>query len=251
MYRKIITCSIILLVTLFLVIASFANPLKLVTLQYPPYEYEENGKITGIAVDIVEEVFKRMEQPITIKIYPWARAIRYIEKGTADAIFTAYKTSERETFADYSTEILMPQVVSLFVKKDSPIVFDGKLSKLSQYSFGLVRKISYGKALDSAVKDGVLKKIEITSNGKQNAQKLLGGRFDILVSNKYGALYIFKQLNKLNMIQELSPELQSIPSYIAFSKKQNLSAIRDKFDIILKQMKNDGSYKKIIDSYSK
>lgn len=249
MTRLPFTFNIVLLVSLLTTTISFAVPLELVTLQYPPYEYEENGEVKGIAVEIIQKAFKRMQQPISITVLPWARAIHKIEHGEADAIFTAFKTSERETFAEFSNEILMPQIVSLFVKKNSRIVFDGNISKLSQYQFGAVRKVSYGESFDTAVKNEVLKNIQLVTIGKQNFLKLLRDRIDIVVSNKYGALDILKQLNKLDMVQELSPELQSIPSYIAFSKKRNLSAIRDKFDATLKQMKNDGTYDKIINSY--
>jgi len=249
MNRKLLTFNLVFLIIFFVSAISFAAPLELVTLQYPPYEYEENGQAKGIAVEVIREAFSRMQQPITIKVIPWARAILKIEHGDADAIFTAYKTPERETFADYSSEILMPQVVSLFVKKNSPIVFDGDISKLNQYQFGAVRKMSYGKSFDTAVKNGVLTNIQLVTTGEQNFKKLLADRVDIVVSNKYGAVDILKQMNKFDMIKELSPELQSLPSYIAFSKKRNLAAIRDKFDAILKQMKNDGSYDKIINSY--
>ncbi len=124
-----------------------ADSLKVATLVYPPFQYEENGEAKGIAADIVKEIFKRMNQPIEIKFYPFPRAIR---EGKSDVIFTFYYKKEREQFAEYSKESLVDQTISLFVHKDSPIVFDGNLSKLSQYKFGLVR-FSYGKVFDEAV----------------------------------------------------------------------------------------------------
>ena len=150
----------------------------------------------------------------------------------------------------------MPQIMSLFVREDSNIIFDGDLSKLNKYKFGVVRAFSYGKVFDTAVKDGVLTKIEKVNSVKQNIKKLLAGRFDILVSNKYGALDVLQQINKeakksgkRYRLKELATNLQNVPSYILFSKKNKLSAIRDKFDVILTQMKKDGSYDKIINSY--
>lgn len=233
----------------FLCINSFSAELKLVTLQYPPYEYEENKEVKGVAVEIVKEVFKRMGQPIKIELLPWARAIYMIEKGEADGIFTAYKTLEREAFADYSKEILMPQVVALFIKEDSTIAFDGDFGKLNKYKFGVVKEVSYGEKFDKAVKNKIITNIEDVTIGEQNFLKLSAGRLDIVVSNKYGAIDIINKLKKSKEIKELLPEVQNVPSYIAFSKKKNLSKIRDKFDEILKEMKKDGSYDKIINDY--
>lgn len=228
------------------VMPTMAATLELVTLQYPPYQYEENGETKGFVVDIVKEAFRRLQQPIKITLMPWTRSIKMIEDGMADAIFTAYKTPERELFADYSKEILMPQAVSLFVLKDSTIKFDGDLYKLANYSFGVVSKVSYGDVFDNAVKNKTIKTPDTAYTGEQNIEKLLVGRFDILVSNKYGALDILKRKGVMDKVRELAPEVQAIPSFMAFSKKRNLSLMRDRFDEVLLGMKKDGSYERIM-----
>jgi len=226
-----------------------AKPLELLTLQYPPYEFEEDGELKGFVVDIIHAVFQRMDQPINITLLPWARALQMIEDGEADAIFTAYKTPEREVFADYSNEILMPQVISLFVRQDSNITFNDDLAALSDYSFGAVRGVSYGMIFDEAVQNGIINPPDLAATGEINMEKLLSERFDILVSNKYGALYILQKMNALDQVRELKPEVESLPSYIAFSKKRNLSAVRDRFDEMLAELKADGTYDWIINHY--
>ncbi len=226
-----------------------ATTLKLVTLQYPPYEFEKDGEIKGIAVKIIREVFSRMNQPIIISLHPWATALRQIENGEADAIFTAFKTSEREKFADYPKEVLITQSISLFVKKNSNITFDGDLKKMNQYAFGVVSEISYGCVFDDAVKNGIIRKLVISDSGEMNMKKLLEGHFDILVSNTFGALDILREMDAQNHVKQLKPLIQSVPSYIAFSKKNNLISIRDRFDKILQEMIKDGSYNRIMKSY--
>ena len=223
-----------------------SSELNIVTLQYPPYAYKENGQVKGIAVEIVTEAFKRLNLPITITVLPWARALHQIKNGDADAIFTLFKKPEREVFADYSNEILVPQIVSLYVNKHSTIEFTGDLKQLKAYSFGLVRKVSYGQIFDRALKNNILPNVVRSNDAQQSFKMLFSNRIDIVAINKYGALDILQHSNKLNDIKELKPDLQNIPSYIAFSKKRNLSTIRDKFDDTLRQMKIDGSYDLLI-----
>ena len=91
-----------------------AEPLRIVTLEQPPVQYEEQGVIKGIAVDIVREVFGRMQQPVTLKVYPFARSLHIIRKGGADAIFAIVKNPERELFLDYPDEVLIEQTGTLF-----------------------------------------------------------------------------------------------------------------------------------------
>ncbi len=230
---------------------SEAQTLQLVTLQYPPYAYQETAtsEVKGIAVDVLQHAFARLKQPVTICLYPWARPIKMIEDGEADAIFTAYKTPDRERFADYSDEVLMPQVVALFVLKESGIEFDGQLAKLADYQFGVVRKISYGQVFDQAIKDGQITKIDYATSGERNMLKLINGRFDILVGNKYGAWDILFQKNWQHRVRELQPAVENVPSYIAFSKKRHLTKIRDQLDQVLREMKSDGSYEVIVQRY--
>lgn len=176
--------------------------LRLVTLQYPPYEFESNKKVEGVAAEIVKEVFKRMKQDIKIELLPWSRAIKEIEEGEADGIFTLYKTPERELFANYSNEVLIPQTVSLFVLRDSDISFDGDLQKLSKYKFGVVRGVSYGQKFDLAVQVGIISNIEEVTIGEQNFMKLAASRIDIVISNKYGAMEIINKLGKAKKMKE-------------------------------------------------
>ncbi len=245
-----------LIVIAFLIKAGlgFAGELRVATFDYPPFQYKENGQIKGIAVDIVKEMFKRLNQPIKIDFYPFQRALKNLETGETDVIFTFYHKKDREAFADYSKEPLVDQTISLFVHEDSPITFDGDLSKLNQYKFGLVR-FSYGSTFDAAVDKHLITKIEHVSKMDLNMKKFLRRRFDILPSDRWVAYYYYSKVNPERnapvKLKELKPPVQSFPAYMGFSKANNLSPLRDKADAVLKEMKEDGTYQRIIDGYLK
>lgn len=57
---KIILSVLIYIVIIFSTTQVAAKTLEVVTLQYPPFEYMENGKLKGVVVEIVQEVFNRM-----------------------------------------------------------------------------------------------------------------------------------------------------------------------------------------------
>ncbi len=225
-----------------------AGDLKVATLDYPPFQYEENGQIKGIAANIVQEIFRRLNRRIEIKFYPFPRAVENVKKGRADVIFTFYYKKEREEFADYSKEVLVDQTMSLFVHKDSPVVFDGDLSKLKPYSFGLVR-FSYGSVMDNAISSGVISNTDYTAEMNSNIKKFAKRRFDILPSDRWVALYYYSKIVPKNErdLKELKPSIQTFPAYIGFSKVNRLTDLRDQVDSTLKAMKADGSYQKIID----
>ena len=230
-----------------------AETLKIATLSYPPFQYEEDGEAKGLAADIIREVFRRMDQPIEISFYSFLRAVENIKEGKSDVIFTFYYKPEREEYADYSTEPLVEQTISLFVHKDSPIVFDGDLSKLQPYRFGLVR-FSYGQIFDDAVSNGVIKHIEYVAQMEQNMEKFIRHRFNILPSDRWVAYYYYAKIASVQgqqsiQMKELTPSIETFPALIGFSKVNNLTAIRDKVDATLREMKADGSYQRIRDSH--
>lgn len=230
---------------------SQAEVLRIVTPEYPPYEYTENGKLKGLAVNIIKRTFQEMNQPISIEVLPWARAMRFIKEGSRDAVFTAFKTPERVRFADFSKQVLIQQSVSLFVRKDSDIHYEGDLRSLSDYSLGVVRKISYGLRLDSAIMRNNFIRVEETNEGTQNFGLLLSGRVDMVASTQYGGYHILKKLGRLNEVKELPVIVQEIPSFIAFSKIRKLTDMRDRFDLAIAKLKANGEYQKIIDDYFK
>jgi len=238
-----------LLLTLLISISIFSEKIELVTFEFPPYEYNEGGQAKGFVVEIVTEAFKRMGKEVDIKVYPWVRALYNIKKGDSDAIFTAYKNSEREKFADYSEEILMEQTVSLFVSANSRISYDGDLSKLRRNTFGVTRGMSYGEKFDEAAKDGTLENLDKVALLELNFKKLAVQRVDIVPSNKYIGMNLIRKNKLQNKIRELEIPVQKVPSYIAFSKKRNLGELRDQFDKTIKEMRADGTYKEIIDEY--
>ncbi|MBT3766852.1 MAG: transporter substrate-binding domain-containing protein [Rhodospirillaceae bacterium] len=66
--------------------------------EYPPYNFKANGQAEGMAVDILMAAFKKIGAKITpkdIKIVPWNRSYKYIQKKPGTALFSMTKTPER------------------------------------------------------------------------------------------------------------------------------------------------------------
>lgn len=229
--------------------AAFGGTYKLVTLEYPPYEYTEGGQVKGLAVDVIREAFKLMNHQVVIDVYPWARSQKMFEDGEVDGIFTFFKTPAREAFTLFGNEAVVTQPITFWVLKDSKIDFDGDLSKLKSYSVGVVNGTSYGAKFDAAVKDGLIR-TDGANSIENSIDKLAAGRFDIWVSNRYGAVHELKRTGKLALVRELKTPIQETPAYVGFSKKRNLTALVDEFDKALATMKKNGTYDKLVQKYA-
>ncbi len=224
-----------------------AESYRFVTFHFPPLEYTSDGQqAEGIAVDIVREVMQALGHEVTITVYPWTRALQMAQTGSVDAIFTAYRNTERERYLDFSNEVLFPQVVYFYARRDTDIDFDGALQSLSGLRIGVVSTISYGQRFDQA-KSGLI--IDKARELEHNFKKLLLDRIDLVPSNIYVAEYTLAKLGWSNQINRLPRPIERLPSYIAFSKKRRLEGLRNQFDTQLADMKASGAYEAIIQNY--
>ncbi|MBW3696246.1 transporter substrate-binding domain-containing protein [Vibrio sp. T187] len=238
----------LILMTCLFSICSFANePLKLVTLDYPPYIEVHEDKIDGVAVRLVEAIFSKLDVEISIEVLPWGRAISYIESGTADGIFTAFKTLERERFADYSQQVLFEQNITMATLKVSDLVWD--YTNLSDWEICVVSNVSYGKWLDGVIDSNRFKAVHYVTATEQCVLMLLSGRVDLWPSNEYGARSIAAKMGVSEQIHLMDPPIESTPSYIAFSKLNQHRELIKAFDNELKSMKSEGQYDHIIETY--
>jgi len=225
-------------------------PIQLVTLDYPPYIVTQDGELSGVAIELVESVFEELNVPISIEVLPWARALSNVQFGRADAIFTAFKNPTREEFADFSNQVLFTQNISLIVKAKSKILSDNFLtSNLSNIAVCVVNRVSYGKRIDTLLDERRFRLVFRRNQTKECAHLVRTGRADVWVNNDFGARSIMASERMEDILEILSPPIEATPSYIAFSKLKEHGWLRDRFDEVLRDMKEDGRYEAIIDGY--
>lgn len=224
----------------------------LVTENYIPYGFEENGIIKGIAVDVLNEAFARQGYGIELKMFPWTRSLQMVEDGDTDGIFCAFYSEERAVYMQYLNEPIASEAQYVYTLKDSPVKFDGTLNSLKPYRIGVIQDWFYGADFEAAVKARTLNVEEVTDL-PINLQKLLDGRIDAIVNPHLSTLYYLKQMNIQDKVIEQSiPFREPSGLYLAFTKKRfvDQELIR-KIDEELVRMKTDGTYQKIIDRYTR
>ena len=225
-----------------------AEQYQFVTFHYPPLEYAtKNQNATGGVVEIVKQVMHNLGHQVTIKAYPWTRPLKMVKTGEADAIFTAYKDPERETFMEYSNEVLFPQLVYFYKRKGDSTTFNGKLDTLKAKKIGVVSTISYGQIFET-YKPNL--QLDRANNLQQSFNKLIKKRIDLVPSDIYVAEHTLSELDLSDEVIRLPIKLESVPSFIAFSKKRDLTSLRDKFDKELRNMKQSDDYYKLLKQYN-
>jgi polar amino acid transport system substrate-binding protein len=227
-----------------------AQQLKLAAANTWPTAYEVDGKPAGILIDLVTEAYRRAGYTVVFKLMPWSRCLDEARSGTVDGVFSSFKLPERESFLYFSREVLMVQVISLFVRSNSPLHDGADLGALKDLKGGAISGTSYGKKFDDAVRSGVLVNVHSTNNIESNLKMLVAGRVDYVPSYRFVILGSAQDLQLLGKIKELAPPLESVPSYLAFTRVRDQHQAAKDFDAALAGMKRDGTYHRILEKYT-
>ncbi|MDO6528155.1 transporter substrate-binding domain-containing protein [Motilimonas sp. 1_MG-2023] len=237
----------------FTVAAPVEKALRIVTLQdFKPFIWCDEQQVKGIDIDIITELFHRIESPFTIECMPWKRALTYLRNGTVDALFSAYKTTEREAFATYLDYPLHTSVFSIFTHKGN-INSYSQTSDLYDKRIGISSGYSVNPEFDQAKAEQRFAISEIKST-ESGIRMLLMDRIDFYINGKTVVLNKAKEMGVANQLYDMSrPMHEPKPAYLIISKAakiHNKEQLINKLNRSLEQMWQDGTIETIINRYT-
>ncbi len=214
---------------------------------YPPFEMVVNDTLTGLHIDLVNAVAKRVNIKINFKSVPWKRAINMVDKEKADAITYIGKSAEREKFLYYNDgNILSSSAYGLMMLKNrsKEIKFTGDLKALNNYKIGILRGYSYGSDFDKAdnFKKHIVDKADVL------IKLLHNGRVDLIVIDETK----FLQSRTNDMWSDsvfLKPVLTRSNFYIAFSKANQPEKMANDFAKEMTAFKQTQEFQEILAKY--
>ncbi|MCD7111556.1 transporter substrate-binding domain-containing protein [Rhizobium sp. DKSPLA3] len=149
--------------------------LTLLTEEYPPFAFTQDGEITGSSVDQVRRIMAEVHPDYTLDIVPWARAIATAETDPATCVFTT---------------TLLPERIPRF-KWVSPLNIDTLMLVGRTGGKALPRSVEAAKAFTVAVHKDDLGEIFARKQGFRHVdtapsidlslKKLLAGRVDLVL----------------------------------------------------------------------
>ena len=224
--------------------------LVVVTADRVPMAYVENGKLTGVLVEVTREAFRRAGRTAEIRLLPWPRCMAETRDGTADAIVTMFKTPEREAQFAFTGEEVLRQTETLFMRKGAAFGYDGDLEALAGKRVGVVYQTSYGPRLDRALAGSLFGSVETQRNMADLVKMLAYGRIDVLPGDRGRILGAATTIGFSDKIAEMPPAVETVSGYLAFTRARDMSALGRSFDEALRAMKKDGTYAAILNRYS-
>ncbi len=242
--KKLLTFISVLLVA----VLAEAEEIRIVTEDFPPYNYEENGKITGLSTKVVRSVLKEVGMNPEIRIYPWARAYKEALQQKNILIYSILRISEREKLFRWVGEIAVSQMC-LFRLRERNDIKISSLEDAKKYKVGVTRETApHHYFLDKGFE---LKEWEVVSRDELSIKKLVSRRIDLMPYYETPFIYKVEKLgyDPNKFVKALSLKEASEKLYMAFSRSTPDSTV-EKFIKALDKIKTDGTYDKIVNEYS-
>lgn len=252
-------CVVRLIVTIgaiFFPVLVAAQSLQIRTLENPPLEYVLNGEVTGVAVDLTREAVRRTNLEANVEIRPWKRVLYEVAEGQADAAINTGRSKEREAWGLFPDESLIDETYVLF--SSGPLSLPQDLAGIENLSLGNQLGYFYGERFHTKVTNDRFRSVETTLTIERNLEKLVAERIDLFIGDMLPTRYYISQMglgDDIHIVLEEGtnkPLVVSIsPTYAAFSRKTVSPDYVEHFSQALKEMKEDGTYARIVDSYLK
>ena len=245
----------LILVLLFSLIANVAfcehslPSFTIMTERWPPYQFEEDGVVKGISVDVFIEILKRVgssQGRDDIAIYPWKRSYQTILNQPDTVVFLMTRTKEREDLFKWVGPLFI-NTTHLFMKKGNTIEIQND-AELKNYRYGVVRD-DVGEQL--LLSKGVPKsRIYRSVDNEKCLKMLLAGRLNLVAQSGEGIRTEAVDLGIDPDMLENAFELNADAVCYAFHKDTS-EAVINKFQAIFDQMKKTGEIEKIFRKHNK
>lgn len=213
---------------------------------YPPVSWAEDDIIVGLAPEIVKHIFNRLDYNVDAKVVGnWKRCLRELELGRVD-VAVAYRTQERESIYDFSSESVIDDPMAIFVNRSRPFSFENWDDLLGKTT-GLMLGDSVGNSFDKFLADKLV--IERVSKASQNFGKLGRGHIDFIPYGLHTGNLIIQQFGLSDRIVALPNLATTNQYYLAISRKSDLTQHLELIDLELKRMHENGDVKRLTDHY--
>jgi polar amino acid transport system substrate-binding protein len=217
--------------------------LKLYTENSPPSSFLKGGRLRGLSVEVVQEILRRIGQPDTISLVPWARGYKLALSEADTALFSATRLIQRESLFEWVGP-LYQQHWGFYGWKGAHVDIPTMAAAREVGRIGTYHQDAKMQYLQAQGFDNLVP----TNKNITNLMHLKHGSIDLWVSSDFNMPHLARQAGLSPDQLELAYTFTKVGNYIAFSKKTSAHVIR-LWQAVLNEIKSDGTYERICRKY--
>ena len=221
---------------LFYIPCSAVDHLSILTEEYPPFNFTQNGKLTGVTTKVVQEITRRLGVTVSIEVVPWARGYERLCTEPNIVLFSTARTPERESIFHWVGPIYSLRLGFYARKADARHI--RSLNAAKRMGSIATYRADFG---EQTLKSLGFTNLDSSNNPQSCVRKLMSGRVDLWFSDNIGATKVAREAGiDPNEIEEVFTYKQN-SSYIAFSKQTSLTVVQQ-WQKTLDEIKADGTF---------
>jgi polar amino acid transport system substrate-binding protein len=213
--------------------------LKIYTESYPPLNYAENGKVTGQATEVVQELIKRTGTDTDIQLATWDEGYKAVMEKPNVALFSVAMTPERKPLLQWVGPIAFLDA-NLYARKGSKMAI-ARLEDAKKLPKIVVVKDYYSEEL--LRKEGFTN-LETVATEEIAIRKLLSGEVQLFPGSNLAMPVLLKQIGATMDDVESVLNLSTNMIYVTFSKGTSPELVA-RWQKALDEMKTDGTFRRI------
>ena len=236
--------AILLLATIVSASPGRAEPLKLLTEDYPPFNFlaEDKVTMTGMSTDVLRDMARRAHIEAEFALLPWKRAMLTAQEDANTCVYSAIRTPEREARYKWVGPLISDSLV-LFARADRDIKIKS-LEDVRAYMVG-----TYNGSLAIPLLDAKGVRIDVAPDDLSNLKKLAIGRIDLWVASQSTGMYMAKRAGVVTVkTAYVLGSGKDYEMYLACNKNLPDKTV-NALNAILNQMRHDGTYARIQGNY--
>ncbi len=225
-----------------------AEPLRVLTENWPPMAYEENGKKTGMAVELTQMIQKKIAETTgqisPIEIMPFARGYHTTLTRPNTVLFAVARTPERETHFRFLGPITNGEI-QLFAKPHSLLALHkGPVDK------NTVIATVRGSVHETYLVEQGYKNIVLVSDPVTNIKLLMAGRVDLVCDDTLAIDELTRRAGFPNVNLPTIHTIAVTSHYYAFSKGTRAETLVI-WKKALEEIKRNGEFKTLYSKWFK
>lgn len=214
-----------------------AAQLRFYTEEYRPVTFSRDGKATGLATEVVEEIMRRTGMQAPIEVVPWPRAYKYATTEQNVVLFSTTYIPEREKLFKWVGPIV--STTSSVYRKRGGMRFEN--IEQARAARVLVYRETF---LEQLLHDKGFHNLYLVTSGAESMRMLMAGRAPLMAYDDI-ALAATAESEGLNISDiETAHILQQTFGYIAFSRDTPDDVIA-RWQKALDAMKADGTFQRL------
>ena len=235
-----IKVAIYLLIALTILIGPvLSQEMMVLTEESPPFNFTRDGNVTGSSTEVVREILRRIGQPDTIEVLPWARSYNMLKNRPNMALFSTTRTPEREDLF-YWVGPLFKVHFGFYAKKSARLRLNSledakQVGSIATYKNDVKEQLLIGMGFDN---------LDSSNSPASNLKKLMSGRVDLWLFDNLGMPDLARQSGVDPSQLELVLPFKSYQSYVAISR-QTSEEVVERWQTAFRSMVQDGTFDRI------